>query len=146
PLWRGITVAAVYQNLPGINQTATLTLTSAQLANASTPSSPLLVATTTALGRNVSAATGFVSLQAIPTGTLREKRQQQLDLRFSKTFTVNTMRLRAGFDIYNATNSNDVLAINTSYTPSATTPGGAWLTPSTILPGRLYKFNVNVNF
>jgi hypothetical protein len=147
PIWWGITAAAVYQNLPGINDTAQLTLTSAQLANLVNPSNPLLLSTTTALGRPVSSATGFVSLQMIPTGTLREKRQQQLDLRFARTFKMaNGMSVRAGFDVYNATNSNDVLAINTAYSPSAATPGGAWLTPSTVLPGRLYKFNMLVNF
>ncbi len=146
PIWKGITVAAVYQNLPGLDQTATLTLTSAQIANASTAASPLLISTTTGLGRNISAAAGFVSLAMVPTGTLREKRQQQLDLRFSRSFKVNGKVLRAGFDIYNATNSSDVLAFNTAYTPSATTPGVAWLTPSTVLPGRLYKFNVQYTF
>ena len=146
PIWKGITAAAVYQNLPGLDRSATLTLTSAQLATTSTAAGSQLLSTTTALGRNVSAATGFLTLPMVPTGALREPRQQQLDLRFSRSFKFADKVLRAGFDIYNATNRADVLAMNTNYTPSATTPGGAWLRPSTVLPGRLYKLNVHFTF
>jgi hypothetical protein len=139
-------VAAVYQNIPGTNQTATLTLTSAQLRTPSAASDPNLITTTVGLGRNLTTASGTTSLAMIPTNALRENRGQQLDLRFSKMFKFGASTLRAGFDIYNATNRADVISLTTAYTPSATTPGGAWLRPGTVLPGRLYKFNANLTF
>jgi hypothetical protein len=146
PLFWGISAAAVYQNIPGTNQTATLTLTSAQLRTVSTASDPNLISTTVALPRNLTTASGTTSMAIIPTNAMREKRGQQLDLRFSKVFKFSSKTLRAGFDIYNATNSNDVISVTTAYTPSATTPGGSWLRPGTVLPGRLYKFGATFNF
>ena len=49
-----------------------------------------------------------MSLQMIPVHAMREKRQHQLDLRFSRSFKTKGRTLHTGFDIYNATNSGDV--------------------------------------
>jgi hypothetical protein len=131
PLWRGIQAAAVYQNIPGNNILASLVLTNAQVAPA--------------LGRNLGACRGAavcnatVTVPVVAPHSLREERGSQLDLRFSKTFRAGSSTIRPGFDIYNALNSNDVLGIVTTY-------GAAWMRPGTILMGRLYKFNLLVNF
>jgi len=131
PLWRGIQAAAVYQNLPGNNILATLVLPNGQVAPA--------------LGRNLGACRGAavcnatVSLPIIAPGSLREKRASQLDLRFTKTFRTGNTTIRPGFDIYNVLNSSDVLSMVTTYGPN-------WMRPGTILPARLYKFNMLVNF
>jgi hypothetical protein len=131
PLWWGISAAAVYQNIPGTNQQADLILTNAQVAPA--------------LGRNLGACRGAavcnatVTVPIISPNSQRENRASQLDARFSKTFKFGGSSIRTGFDIYNLLNSSDVLTINQTY-------GAIWLKPGAVLPARLYKFNLLVNF
>jgi hypothetical protein len=46
------------------------------------------------------------------------------------------------FDVYNAVNGNAVVAVNNTYGTS----GATWQVPQRILPARLIKFGVQVNF
>jgi hypothetical protein len=69
-------------------------------------------------------------------------RVNQLDLRLSRRFAIGRMRLRGSFDVYNALNANPVSAWNQTYG----TTGAAWLTPTSILPGRLAKFSAQLDF
>jgi hypothetical protein len=131
PLWWGVQAAAVYQNIPGANQTADLVLTNAQVAPA--------------LGRSLGACRGAatctatVTVPVISPNSQREHRGSQLDVRLSRRFNLGGTSIRPGFDIYNLLNSNDVLSSTAIY-------GASWLKPGAILPARLYKFNVLVNF
>ena len=136
PLPGGIQVAAVYQNIPGTtigDRTGAATMV--------VPNSAIAPQ----LGRNLGRCRGapvcnaVVVVPIVSPESWREERATQLDLRLSKTFVMDGVRLRAGFDIYNALNSADVLSVNSRF-------GGAFLRPTTILPGRLYKFNVLMNF
>jgi hypothetical protein len=43
------------------------------------------------------------------------------------------------FDAYNVLNASSILGLNTRYGP-------AWLTPTQILPGRLVKFGMQLDF
>ena len=52
-------------------------------------------------------------------------------------------RLQGIFDIYNAFNARPVLAVNQRYSGAT---GGAWLTPTSTLIGRLIKFGVQLDF
>ena len=63
----------------------------------------------------------------------------QTDVRVGK---VDRARIRASLDIYNALNSNAILAQNTTFS----TTNSAWLRPTSIMPGRLMKFGVTVDF
>ena len=47
--------------------------------------------------------------------------------------------MRGNFDIYNILNETAVLSDNLGY-------GSQWLTPFQILPGRLLKFSVQLDF
>ena len=132
PLPWGLQVAAVYQNIPGNNILANLVLTNAQVAPA--------------LGRNLGRCRGAavcnatVRVPIISPASEREGRGSQLDLRFTKTFRVgDSTTIRPGLDIYNLFNANDVVS-------SVSTYGRAWLRPGAILVGRLFKFNVLVDF
>ena len=139
PLPGDVQVAAVYQNIPG-----TTIGDSRRYAGA-----PTMVVPNSAiapqLGRNLGACRGrpvcnaVVVVPIVSPESWREARASQLDFRISKTFQMDGVRLRAGFDIYNALNSSDVLSVNSRY-------GGAFLRPGSILPGRLYKFNMLLNF
>jgi hypothetical protein len=50
-------------------------------------------------------------------------------------------------DLYNALNENSILVLSNNYgaTVGATT-GSQWLVPAAILPARLVKFGVQMNF
>ena len=46
--------------------------------------------------------------------------------------------IKGTFDIYNLLNANTVTDITTRY-------GSSWLVPTRILPGRLFKFGIQVD-
>jgi hypothetical protein len=122
----GIQTSATVQSLSGIPDYATYVATNSVIA----PS----------LGRNLAAGPGgSVIVDLIPPQTQFEGRINQTDLRLTKSFTVNRARLQGMFDVYNALNGSAVLAINARYGPS-------WLTPTSILAGRLFKFAVQMSF
>ena len=127
-----VQVAATYQDLPGPEIAANAVFTSAQIA----PS----------LGRPLSAASSL-SLNIVKPGTLYGERARQFDLRFAKRFTINKARLQGILDLYNAFNGSPVLVLNNTY--GATTgaaAGAAWLVPQGILPARLLKMGVQIDF
>jgi hypothetical protein len=121
----------VYQNLPGIDTLATYVATNAQIA----PS----------LGRNLgqcgSSATcnGTVIVDLIEPGTMREPRQNQLDVRLAYRLSTGGFTIKPALDIYNLTNANDVQAINSRY-------GTAWLNATSILPGRTFKIGARIDY
>jgi len=126
PLPWKLQTSATYQNIAGIPVTASYPATNAQIA----PS----------LGRNLSAGpTATATLALIPANSQFEDRLQQVDLRFSRTFQASKLRVRGNFDIYNILNETAVLSDNLGY-------GSQWLTPFQILPGRLLKFSVQLDF
>jgi hypothetical protein len=102
------------------------------------------------LGRNLSscsAPTGPCNATAIVTilepNTIREARGNQVDVRVTKIFDFGIRRLQANVDVFNLTNSNDVLSLQSRYSG---TNGGTWLQPISIQAGRLVKFSVQFNF
>jgi hypothetical protein len=126
PIWWEVKLSGLYQNLAGIPDAANLTYTNAQIA----PS----------LGRNLSAgATATVTIPILPTDTKFEDRLQQFDLRFAKVFPIGRMKIQGMFDIYNVFNAATILGVNTTY-------GAAWLTPTSVLGGRLVKFGTQITF
>jgi Carboxypeptidase regulatory-like domain len=122
-----VQVAATYQNLPGPVITANAVFTSEQIA----PS----------LGRPL-ASGATATINVVKPGDLYGARLNQVDLRFTKIFKFGSRRLQGMFDIYNAFNGSAVLQVNKTYG----TDGASWLGPQTILPARLFKFGVQVNF
>ena len=50
-------------------------------------------------------------------------------------------RAQFGVDIYNLLNNDAVTLYNNGYSPT-----GAWLTPTSILPARYVRFNMQVDF
>jgi hypothetical protein len=129
--WWDLKVAATFQNLPGAVDLASYVATNAQIA----PS----------LGRNLGACGAAATCTATATlsnlfapNTLLENRLNQMDLRFSKTVQLGRGRVMGMFDIYNLFNASTITNINTRY-------GSQWLTPTAFLPGRLFKFGVQLN-
>jgi hypothetical protein len=92
------------------------------------------------LGRNLAAGVnGTATIDLIPFGTVFADRINQVDFRLTKSVKVGCVRLNPSLDLYNLLNASPILGVNTRFGPS-------WLTPTQILPGRLFKFGAQVNF
>jgi hypothetical protein len=72
-------------------------------------------------------------------GTKFLSRQNQLDIRLRRSFTVNRVTLEAQADAYNFLNTGVVLS-------SVQTYGTALDRPASILQGRLFRFGMQAKF
>jgi hypothetical protein len=129
--WWSISLAATFQSLPGATD----------LASYAAPNS--IVAPS--LGHNLGSCgalatcTGTALLSNVFTpNARRENRLNQTDLRVSRVFSFGTKRVTSMFDIYNLFNASTINAINTRI-------GSQFLVPTAFLPGRLFKFGVQVD-
>jgi len=127
-----VQISGTYQSIPGPQITASATFTNAQIA----PS----------LGRSLSSgSTATVNL--VQPGTLYAERLNQIDLRFTKIFQFGERRIQGMIDLYNALNDNTLLVQSSTYGATVGAAAGrAWLVPQAILPGRVVKFGVQLNF
>jgi hypothetical protein len=123
PLPFGLQVSGSFQSLPGPTIAANYTVTSAQVLSS--------------LGRNLVSGSATISL--IQPATEFDPRINQLDLRLTRAFKLNTMRLRGIIDVYNVFNENTPLVINTTYGPN-------WLQPTQIMDARLLKLGFQLEF
>ena len=67
----------------------------------------------------------------------------QLDVRFAKRFTLDKVRLRVDFDLYNVFNSSWPYTVSVVYTPGATSN---WQRPTNVLQHRFFKLGGNISF
>jgi hypothetical protein len=122
-----VRVSGTYQNIGGIATLASYVVNNAIAAGS--------------LGRNLSGggnATRTVDLIR-PNSFYPEGRGNQIDFRLSRRFEVNHMRVEPQFNIFNLTNANDVVSQTTRY-------GASWLNVSGVLPPRMVKLGVQVDF
>src|SRR5262249_39846063 len=122
-----VRLSGTYQNIAGIPTTASYVVTNAQVAGS--------------LGRNLSGggnATRTVDLIR-PNSFYPEGRGNQIDLRVSRRFQLAKTRIEPQFNIYNLTNANDVVSETTRFGP-------AWQNVTGVLPPRMVKFGVQVDF
>jgi hypothetical protein len=68
-----------------------------------------------------------------------ESRLQQIDLRFSRTFRFQSIRLRGNFDVANLFNASNVLTLQRRYGPT-------YLDAVQIMGGRLMKVGMQLDF
>jgi hypothetical protein len=122
--WWGLQTSVAFQSVPGPQI----------LANWSAPAAGV-----TGLGRPLSGGARTVAVNLVQPGTLYGDRLNQTDFRVSKVVTVGRSRFEGILDLYNLFNSNVVLTMNNTY-------GANWLQPLTILPGRLAKVAVRINY
>jgi len=95
------------------------------------------------LGRNLSAgANANATISVVTPGTLWGDRVQQLDVRLSRTFKTGRASIKGMVDLYNLMNANTITSLNYAYG----TTGAAWLTPLAILPARLMKLGVQIDY
>jgi hypothetical protein len=91
-----------------------------------------------ALGRAPSAGIA-TTVPLVEPGTMYGERLNQLDLRLAKTVRLSRYSVRGMVDLYNVFNANPVLALNTTFGP-------LWQRPLNILPGRFFKFGLQLDF
>jgi hypothetical protein len=123
--WWGIQTSATYQGLPGPQITASWAAPNALIA----PS----------LGRNLPGGAATATIPTVPAGTLYGDRLHQIDARIAKNFRVAGVRVQGQADVYNLANASPVLSLNNTF-------GAAWQRPIQILPGRIAKFGVQLEF
>jgi hypothetical protein len=76
----------------------------------------------------------------LPTlGYFLHERINQLDVRMSKIIRLGSKRLQGNFDLYNVSNGSTVLNMNQ-------TVGATYLQPTQILPARLFKLSLQLDF
>ena len=123
PVW-GIQVSGTIQALPGPALNGTRTYSRAEILGL--PS-----------GTTLSAAT--LALTVVEPNSNYGSYINKTDVRFSKVVRIGAYRLTGGLDIFNALNSSDVLAVNT-------TVGTTWLNPTQVLGGRLFRLSARMDF
>ncbi len=126
PLPWNLQAAAAFQTLPGPQITAPAVIPNSQIQ----PS----------LGRPLSGgANSTATVNLVSPGTMYDTRLYQLDTRLSKIFKFGGRSIQTNIDLYNMLNASPVLVVNSNYGP-------AWLQPTYVLPGRLFKFGAQVTF
>ncbi|MDA1096829.1 MAG: hypothetical protein O3B84_06190, partial [Chloroflexi bacterium] len=126
PMPYGLQASVIYQNLPGIEQTASLRVPSSAVERL-------------APGPSLSGGVRSVNVDLIPSRSQFEDRLQQVDLRFTKNVNLQQFRVRGNFDIYNIFNQSNVLRLNDRY-------GGTWLNASNVMGGRLIRVSARLDF
>ena len=96
------------------------------------------------LGRNWQGGAASRTVQLISEGKDYGKHNlNQLDLKLAKRFTMNKVRLRLDFDLYNVFNSSWPYTVSTTYSTAATS---TYLRPTNVLQNRFFKLGGNISF
>ncbi|HVZ20673.1 MAG TPA: hypothetical protein VG871_06405, partial [Vicinamibacterales bacterium] len=90
------------------------------------------------LGRSLSGGAPNATVALIAPGTMYGDRASMLDLRIGKILRFGRIKNTVSVDIYNVFNTNTVTQYNNQY--------GAWLTPTSIVGARLFKFSLQTDF
>jgi hypothetical protein len=125
PLPGEIVVAMTYQNISGPSYEANYPATSEEIA----PS----------LGRPLAGGTRTATVPLVAPFTLFEDRTTRLDLRVSKIFRINRMRLQLNLDAYNALNSDAIRSVNSTF-------DARWRQPNSIIDARHVQFGGQLTF
>jgi hypothetical protein len=96
------------------------------------------------LGRNWQSAAASRTVQLMAEGTDYGKNNlNQLDIKLAKRFTVDKVRLRVDFDLYNVFNSSWPYTVTTTYSTAATSQ---YLRPTNVLQNRFFKLGGHISF
>jgi hypothetical protein len=74
-------------------------------------------------------------------------RNNQLDFRLAKDINITERwKLEPTADFFNLLNANPILTVGTAYNTSVPGTPGAWRNATSVLPGRLIKFGLHLDF
>jgi hypothetical protein len=119
-------VSGTYQNIAGIPTTASYVVNNALVQGLGRPLSG---------GGNPTRTVDLVR----PNSWYPEGRGNQIDFRVSRKFAVGQSRIEPQFNVYNLTNANDVVSLTTRYGP-------AWQNVTGVLPPRMMKFGIQIDY
>ena len=129
PLPYGFRVSGVFASLPGLQESRSASNVGEDFA------------VTYSIGRAI--APGLTqpteNVRLSRAGEYFLERSNQLDISFSRDFTINGLRVRPQVDFFNAFNSNAIIRVITAYGP-------ALMSPREILAGRLMRLNLRIDF
>jgi hypothetical protein len=125
PLPGDIVLSGAFQNIPGPDYDANYPATSAEIARS--------------LGRPLAGGTRTATVPLVTPKTLFEPRITRLDLRVSKIFQINRVRLQLNLDAYNALNAGDIISINSTF-------DSRWRQPNSILDPRHIQIGGQLSF
>jgi hypothetical protein len=130
PIKGGFNASFIYRNLPGAEQNALLTVSTADVTSGRVRF--LNPARTT--------LTSARAVSLYQPNTVYGDRFSQLDVALRKTFTIGVTRLQTAFDVYNVLNSNSIQNVATAY-------GSArWLYPTLFLEARVARVTASLQF
>jgi len=132
-----VQIGASYQNIPGIELSATY----------AEPNGDIARTTGGGLGHlpfPAVSATATTSLALIPPQTAYYDRINQLDLRIGKILRYARTRANVSLDLFNLFNNATVTGAGFGYT--STTATNNWLAPSSVIAPRLMKVSVTFDF
>ena len=121
----GIVLAATFQSVPGPMIGGTYVATNADVI----PS----------LGRPLSGGVANVQVNVVEAGKYFVEYSNLLDVRIGKILPfAGSRRLMVNLDVHNILNNSSVLLANNNL--------ASWLTPQSIMEGRLFKISANLDF
>ena len=122
-----VRVSGTYQNIGGVQTTASYVVNNAMVAGSL--ERPL------SGGGNATRTLDLIR----PSSFYPEGRGNQVDFRISRRFEVNHVRVEPQFNLFNLTNGNDVVSLTTRY-------GASWQNVTGVLPPRMVKLGIQIDF
>jgi hypothetical protein len=148
-----VLVSTVFQSLPGVEQTASMTYSKDQIIwNAESAGRATEPCSVAANGVGCLGATRNTTTQAVQLLLNNEyygERVTLFDIKLAKIIRFNNRRLNVGLDIYNFLNSDAVTTYNATFTPDnpATTANeNQWLNPTGLVAPRFVRAQVQFSF
>jgi hypothetical protein len=139
PVAWGIDATVMYQTLPGGQSSvssATYNVVNGIQANYTALNSQVAPS----LGRNLAAgAAGTVTIPLITPDTMYTPRQHIVNIRLTRAFKVQRMRVEPGVEVDNLLNASTAFSVNNTYGPS-------WLTVNQIMNPRNLQLTAQVTF
>ena len=136
PWWK-IKLSANEQNLPSISMLATYSFRSSNVSFINPAPGH-----TTLVGCSVCKVEALTPQTVYPFG-----RNNQLDFRLAKDINITERwKLEPTVDFFNLLNANPILTVGTAYNTSVPGTPGAWRNATSVLPGRLIKFGLHLDF
>jgi hypothetical protein len=148
-----VQVGIVFQSLPGVEQTASMTYSKDQVIwtppSASRATEPCAVAANGVGCLDATRNTTTVVVPLLLNNEFYGQRVSLTDLKLAKNIRFSGKRISLGVDIYNLFNSDAITSYNATFTPdNPATPANenTWLQPMGLVSPRFMRLQIQVNF